>query len=545
VAHATGFFMPATGLRIHKTSLRVFSLSLLQNNPMGYTQLSLKLPPDYTPEQLQRQISKKLHIHRFSFQILHKSLDARKKSFIHWKIRLLIQSPEIKGGEPALPPQLSIPSQKTNKKAVVLGSGPAGFFAAYVLQKGGVQTLLIERGTEVDKRSREIETFEKTARFFPKSNYAFGEGGAGTFSDGKLTSRSKHISLERQFILNSYVEAGGPEEIRYLSHPHLGTDNLKSIVKNLRKFFTDRGGKILFETQITDLQIKGNTVTAVDSHQGLFEADYFILAPGHSAFDTFRMLMKKGVRFHVKNFALGSRMEHPQELINRARWGVAALKGVKAVEYRLTSPGEAQHPVYSFCMCPGGTIVPATAYPDNNIVNGMSRYMRNGKFANAAVVAGLNLNRLLKKEVSAAGALDWLEKLEQHFYHITTRYRAPFCSIQSFLKQKPVPATVQETSYPMGTVEIPLWELFPEEISRAIRHGLHDFSKKMKGFETGNLLGLESKTSAPIQADREKNGKCAGFDNLYLVGEGSGYSGGIISSAADGIKAAMDILNNI
>jgi uncharacterized FAD-dependent dehydrogenase len=509
---------------------------------MGYKQLSLKLPPDYTPEQLRHKVAKMLHIHDFSYQILHQSLDARKKSFIHWEIRLLVNAPSLKGEKPALPEALKIPYTKTQKTAVVVGSGPAGFFAAYVLQKSRIQTTLIERGTDVDKRSREIALFEKTAVFHPKSNYAFGEGGAGTFSDGKLTSRSKSISRERQFILKSYVAAGAPSEIEYLAYPHLGTDKLKIIVKNLRESFLHLGGKMLFETQMTGLAVKNHRVVGLETNNGSFEANFFILATGHSAFETYRMLMKSGVGFHVKNFALGSRMEHPQELINKAQWGVKKLNGVKAAEYRLTSPGESGHPVYSFCMCPGGVIVPATAYQDTNIVNGMSRYQRNGNFANAACVAGLNLHQYLHREVSASEALDWLEKLEQSFYQHVNGYRAPICSIQSFLRGKML-STQAETSYPMGTLEAPLWELLPTEISRAIRKGLQDFRRKIKGFEEGNLLGLESKTSAPIQADREKNGLCTGFQNLYIVGEGSGYSGGIISSAADGIKAALDILN--
>ncbi len=507
---------------------------------MGYKPLLLKLPSDYTDGQLRHHIAKKLHIRDFSWQIIHKSLDARKKDFIHWEIRLLVKSPEIKGGEPPQQPELAIPFRKTNKTVVVVGSGPAGFFAAYTLQKGGIKTSLIERGTEVDKRSREIEIFETTSRFFPKSNYAFGEGGAGTFSDGKLTSRSKRISQERQFILKSYVEAGSPEEIQYLSHPHLGTDKLKTIVRNLRKQFQELGGKMLFETQMTGLRTKNGRVIGIETENGKLEADFFVLATGHSAYETYRMLMQNGVKFHLKNFALGSRMEHPQELINKAQWGVPQLKGVKAAEYRLTSPGSDGHPVYSFCMCPGGIVVPATAYEQTNIVNGMSRYLRDGRFANAACVAGLNLGNLLQRDVSAAEALDWLEKLERAFYDFSG-YKAPFCSIQSFLKQKTLPGNT-ETSYPMGITEAPLWEMLPAEITTAMRRGLHDFSKKIKGFETGNLLGLESKTSAPIQADREKSGRCAGFENLYITGEGSGYAGGIVSSAADGIKAAMDIL---
>jgi len=294
---------------------------------------------------------------------------------------------------------------------------------------------------------------------------------------------------------------------------------------------------------MTGLQVKNGLVSAIETDKGTMEADFFVIAQGHSAFETYRMLMKRGVGFHTKNFALGSRMEHPQELINRAQWGIKRLKGVKAAEYRLTSPGDGSHPVYSFCMCPGGVVVPATAYESTNIVNGMSRYLRDGRFANAACVAGVNLSKLLHREISAEEALDWLEELEQSFYQYTSGYRAPICSIKDFIRQKSTSSN-KETSYPMGVVQAPLWELLPPEISLAMRKGLKDFSRKMYGFEEGNLLGLESKTSAPVQVDRDKSGLCSGFQNLYVAGEGSGYSGGIISSAADGIKAALDIVTN-
>ena len=502
----------------------------------------MKMPTGYGNNLLRKKIAQKVKNNEFSYTIENKSLDARNKNNIHWELRILVTSNAFGKCEPITKSDLVIPYKKRNKKVIVVGSGPAGFFAAYVLQRAGFNTTLLERGTEVKKRTEDIVNFESTGIFNPISNYAMGEGGAGTFSDGKLTSRSKRISAEKNFILSSYVEAGAPSEIKYLAHPHVGSDNLKVIVENLRKQFIDIGGTFLFETTMTDLKVSNFRVSHAQTNNGDIDADYFMIAPGHSCYDTYRMLIKCGVSFHTKNFALGSRMEHPQEIINEAQWGVKSLPGVKAAEYRLTSKGDGKQQVYSFCMCPGGVIVPATAVANANIVNGMSKYMRNNEFANAACVATANISNILKREVSATEALDWMEEIENSFYEFSKGYKAPICSIEDFINKKITSANTN-TSYPLGIIQAPIWELLPDNIESAMREGLKDFIRKMKGFETGNILGLESKTSSPIQVDREKNGRCTGFENLYLIGEGSGYAGGIISCAADGVKAAVNIIS--
>lgn len=564
---------------------------------MKYCEISLKMPTYYDDAQIRQAILKYLKIDsssinsscclefdksselnqkaelpeitdkEFQFKILNKSLDARKKSDIHWVIKVAVTSDP---DELRIKPELDIEHRKRSQRVVVAGSGPSGFFAAYVLQKAGFNTTIIERGSEVKKREASIKEFESTGRFDPVTNYAFGEGGAGTFSDGKLTSRSKHISKEKEFVLLSYVQAGAPEEILYMAHPHLGSDNLKQIVKNLRKSFINIGGTILFETMLKDLKIKNSTVLGVclssvnsESLQEI-EADQVIIASGHSAYETYRMLMSKGVLFKTKNFAVGCRVEHPQELINIAQWGTKSLKGVKAAEYRLTSRGDGQLPVYTFCMCPGGVIVPSAAYENANIVNGMSRYQRNGNFANAACVAGVNPDYLiekkgaisclgknniskLKEEREAERILDWLESLEHDFYKYSDGYAAPCCTIQSFIDKKLTNKRSDvnrlDSSYPLGLKSAPLWELLPLEISNSICEGLKDFSRKIRGFERGIIMGLESKTSSPLSVVRDKSGCCIGFDNLYMTGEGSGHAGGIISSASDGIKSAVSIIN--
>ncbi len=508
---------------------------------MGYREISFKMSTDFSEDELRTLIAKKLGIHNFSYSIEGKSLDARKKNNIFWLIKIIVSSDELKGGKAFKSPELDIPVRLRKEKAVIAGSGPAGFFTAFVLQKAGFKTILLERGKEVTGREKGIYQFEKEGKFDPLGNYAFGEGGAGTFSDGKLTSRSKHITREKQLILDSYIKAGAPAEIAYMAHPHLGSDKLKVIVKNLREQYKESGGIVHFETFLNDLEIKHGKVSAAITNNGAFEGDYFVLATGHSAFETYRMLIRKGIVFRTKNLAIGSRMEHSQQIINLAQWGKENLPGVKAAEYRLTSNSPGMLPVYTFCMCPGGIIVPSAAYRNTNIVNGMSMYMRDLKFANAACVAAVNPSELFGREAGPEEVLDWVEALEMKFFEYSGGFRAPFCQISDFIDKKEPRKTV-ETSYPLGLKPAPLWELLPEKISTSLRNGLTNFNRKIRGFDTGIIMGLESKTSAPIQALREENGLCTGFKNLYIAGEGSGYAGGIISSGADGIRIALRLI---
>jgi len=508
---------------------------------MGYKSIQLKLPTGYSDQELKQRIARELRLSEFTFQIDNKSLDARRKADIHWLIKVLVHSDEINATEIKEKAKLDIPYKKRNKNVVVIGSGPAGFFAAYILQKAGFKTVLIERGAEVSKRSTGIQHFEKTGEFSPVANYSFGEGGAGTFSDGKLTSRSKYISPEREFVLSSYVEAGAPSEILYMSYPHVGSDNLKIIVRNLRESYKSLGGEILFETTLNDISADQGTISEGVTNDDRIPGDYFIMAPGHSSYETYRLLISRGVAFRTKNFAIGSRAEHLQSDINLAQWGIAKLPGVKAAEYRLTSEGDGLHPVYSFCMCPGGMVVPAAPSKEINIVNGMSNYRRNERFANAACVAGVHPDQLAGRKVTPLEALEWLENLEHSFYDFSGGYQAPFCTIAEFISGK-VPEKIPETSYPLGLKPAPLWDMLPAQVTHSMREGLKDFKRKLKGYEKGILLGLESKTSSPVQVLREENGLCSGFSNLFMVGEGSGYAGGIISSAADGIKVALQII---
>ncbi|QEN07037.1 FAD-dependent oxidoreductase [Oceanispirochaeta crateris] len=509
---------------------------------MGQKELDIKISCQYNKEDLERNIKEILKIKNFEYTILKKSLDSRRKDKIHWLIRLKVHSNEIRESKSKfLSPEtstLKVPKISVSKEVIIVGTGPAGIFSALYLQRAGFRVTLLERGKDVRQRVKDIEKLEEASVFTENSNYSFGEGGAGTFSDGKLTSRSKHIKKERHYILHEFVRYGAPEEILYLSHPHIGSDKLIPIAENMRHEFQELGGTIHFDCTLEDIQPKEGRLQSVITSQGEIQADLFILATGHSALDTFRMLIGRGVPYRAKNFALGFRMEHSQEMINRIQWGCPSLDGVKAAEYRLTS-GAGTLPVYSFCMCPGGKIVPAAAFKESNIVNGMSLYNRDGFFANAALVAGISPALIKETPPSALESMEWLESLEQKFYRETGDYRAPSMTIADFLSSKAT-GSILPSSYAPGLSPSDLTRLLPESVISSLQEGLKDICRRMPGWENGQLLGLESKTSSPIQVIRDgKSGLCESFENLYICGEASGWSGGIISSASDGLKTAQ------
>ena len=507
---------------------------------MGYAEYDIRLSVREDDAALRRAVAKAGNLGEFSMRIVRKSLDARRKGDVRWQYRVGVLSPELAGGEdPFLPPP-EPEFRRREERAVVVGSGPAGIFAADWLSRAGFKVTVLERGSRVDARRAAIEAFEAGGPFPAADNYAFGEGGAGTFSDGKLSSRTKGISRERDCIFARFVEAGAPEEIRYMTHPHLGSDNLFGMTGAMRAALEARGVTFLFNSPVTGLASRDGRVTGVETPAGVLEAERFLFACGHSATETWRMLMRAGVAFRPKNFALGFRAEHLQETVNLAQWGAASLPGVKAAEYRLTHQAAGGVGVYSFCMCPGGTVVPAMAYPGTNLVNGKSDYARAGRHANAAVVAGLSLRSLLGRELDALESIEWLEALERSFHDFAGGYRAPAMTIADFLAGGSGSA-LPESSHPLGLVPADLAELAPAGLVAPLREGLAAFCRTLEGYGEGLLLGLESKTSAPIQVLRSDGGLAAGFSNLWIAGEGSGWSGGIVSSAADGLKAAMSV----
>ncbi|MCK5843181.1 MAG: FAD-dependent oxidoreductase [Victivallales bacterium] len=510
---------------------------------MKISEIVIEMPPNFDAAALKEKLAEKTGTAEFAFRIEKQSLDARKKNNIHWRLKVTLAKDEKALKESGRQPEFEIPRIQKGAKVVVVGAGPAGFFAAFTLLKAGFDTTLIERGCDVESRAEGIIEFEKTGKFDPKRNYAFGEGGAGTFSDGKLTSRSKRDTAEKRFVFSSYVAAGAPDEISYMAHPHLGTDNLRFLVSNLRKEYENNGGKTLFETKFTGLKVENGRVSDVITDKGPLQADYCVVAPGLSAYDTYQTLMDAGVGFQAKEFAVGHRVEHPQRLINKAQWNAEEIPGLKAAEYRLTSKPVDSFPVYTFCMCPGGKIVPSAAFADSQNVNGMSCFARGGEFANAGCVAAIHPSALCPDipDPTAVEALDALRRIENDFAEFGGGFTVPFCTVHDYIRRR-MPSEMPKTSYPMGLTPAALWNMLPRPVSVSIRKGLQEFNRKIRGFKTGVIMGLESKTSAPVRVSRNRESLLAdGFNNLFVVGEGSGWAGGIVSSAVDGVKAANTI----
>jgi uncharacterized protein len=511
---------------------------------MAYRELDITVPLALGPEELERYLQRKSGRGPHCRVLLKKSLDARDKRSINWVYRLGLydQASQV----PALPYEILQAVYRPRKRRIaVVGSGPAGIYAADFLLRSGFAVSLFERGSPVATRRAAIGALETGGALDPRNNYAFGEGGAGTFSDGKLSSRTKGISLRRNWLFQRMIDCGAPAEIRYLTHPHVGSDNLYTMTEVLRSQLLDLGLELHFDTTVEGLICSGSRVQGLSTTKGDFNCHGVIFACGHSAYDTIRMLIAQGLDFSPKNFAIGFRAEHRQSLINLAQWGQESLPGVKAAEYRLTA-NVGDRGVYSFCMCPGGRVVPAAAWSDCNIVNGMSDYQRGGAYANAAVVAACHPQEFLGSGATALATLEWLEALERRWFDAAgASYAAPACTIADFIAGQLGRGLGQTSrafsgmsSYPLGLIDADLGALLPAPLAQALAEGLGIFARKLQGYEQGILLGLESKTSAAVQVDRHPTGLHSHFENLYLVGEGSGWSGGIVSSAADGLRVA-------
>lgn len=508
---------------------------------MGYAELELALPTDFTQELLAKRIASEISTNSFKFQTLKRSLDARNKRDIHYLVRVGVTSASLGGEEPAtetleLPPE----SAGRGRKVVVAGCGPAGIFASMILSRAGFSVTIVEKGSEVARRTVEIKNLESTGTFSPLGSYCFGAGGAGTFSDGKLTSRTKTISKERAFILDEFIKAGAPAEIAFDAFPHVGSDNLKKIIPAMLENLREAGVTTLFETEVCRMNHSFGRLTSLElrgRHAGKIEADYFVFAFGNNSLDFYKLLISQGVSFVTKPFAIGFRVEHEREEINLSQWGRRELAGVKAAEYRLTAKLDSGY-AFTFCMCPGGRVVQTAPALNSSVVNGMSDYLRDGRFSNSAVVTPFKLEELEQGEISPLRAIELLENIEQKFYSFSGSFAVPAASISSLLRGRPT-AELADSSFPFGLIPADFSELLPSTVLHRLTCGLRAFSRQLKCFENGIALGFESKTSAPLQSLRNDDFSTPPYSNLYLCGEGSGHSGGIVSSAADGIKTAL------
>ena len=479
--------------------------------------------------------------------IFKRSIDARNKKDIYYNYVVDVDlkvSRNIKGAtavEDETYPQINVLRTSKSKIAVV-GSGPAGLFCALTLVDNGFSPIVFERGADVDKRVEIVDNFIKTGKLNTSTNIQFGEGGAGTFSDGKLNTGNTSIFSRK--VLEEFVRFGAPREILYVAKPHIGTDNLVKIVKNMREYIISKGGEFRFETQVTDLVISKGKLVGIKCGEEEIKTDTVILAIGHSARDTFKMILDKNIQIVPKNFAIGARIEHLQKDINFAKYGDECDFELPHAEYKLVYHAKNGRACYTFCMCPGGQVMASSSDEDTVVTNGMSKFARDGKNANSALLvevkpedcggtsplAGMYFQEALEKKAFLMGGLNYFapaQKVGDYLDGVTTT---------SFGKVEP--------TYKPGVMPSNLNELFPGFVNETLKESIVELDKKMHGFADKDavLTAVETRTSSPVQITRDKNTLMSNVYGIYPCGEGAGYAGGIMTAAVDGIKVAIKIL---
>ncbi len=517
----------------------------------------LSLPLDHTEAQLAQAISQRLGLASEKlpdFHIARRGYDARKKSSILLVYTIDIELPneaELLArlrGKPGISttPDTSYkfvghatPAMTT--RPVVIGFGPCGIFAALILAQMGFKPIILERGKRVRERTRDTWDLWRKRELHPESNVQFGEGGAGTFSDGKLYSQIKDPKHYGRKVLQEFVKAGAPPEILFVSKPHIGTFRLVKMVEQMRASIEELGGEFRFDTRVDDMHIEQGRVRAVTLSNGeVLVAEQVVLAVGHSARDTFEMLHKRGVYMEAKPFSLGFRVEHPQSVIDRARFGPNAGNPILgAADYKLVHHARNGRSVYSFCMCPGGTVVAATSEPNRVVTNGMSQYSRNERNANSGIVVGI------APEDYPGGVLAGIEfqrHWESRAFELGGRdYSAPGQLVGDFIAGRASSelGSVQP-SYKPGVKLGDLSSALPAYAIEAIREALPAFNRQIPGFamDDAMLTGVETRTSSPVRIRRDESLQSMNVRGLYPAGEGAGYAGGIMSAAVDGIRVA-------
>ena len=488
-------------------------------------------------------------------RIHKKSLDARKKSRIQWvyqlhvdlegesrlnlgKLQNVVEAKE----KPDYDPLANVGPVKTpDLPPVIIGSGPAGSFAAHVLASAGVRSVLVERGEPVEKRFRTVNTLRRSGVLNKESNYCYGEGGAGTFSDGKLTCGRNHPLI--RYLFQTWVDFGAPEDILYDAHPHIGTDILMQVAMQMRQFVLSQGSEYLFETRMTDIRPgKLSRYEIVLDDGTVLETNHLILAVGHSARETYKMLARRGIAIEQKPFAMGVRIEHPQEQINQIQYGSCGF--LPPAEYKLTAQ-QSGRGIWTFCMCPGGHLLPTSTQDGHLAINGMSYHSRNSGFANAALVVGVN-----REDYNRGHALDGMHfqaNLERKAFKAGGGdFFSPGQRVKDFLRGKKSIGDLKST-YKPGVVSARMDKLLPSFIVESLQAALVRYNQKMQGFITDDALiaGVESKTSSPIMLPRGKDLQSVSHPGLFPTGEGAGYAGGIVSAALDGVRVAQSVLTDL
>ncbi|MAZ48491.1 MAG: hypothetical protein CME65_08005 [Halobacteriovoraceae bacterium] len=483
------------------------------------------------------------------YRILSKSLDARGAP--RGKAPNYLYTIEaIKAGEDFKPRHEKFRKLADfEKPPLIIGAGPAGLFAALRFAEYGIRTVIIERGDEANKRMLHISKYWRKGELNPESNVCYGEGGAGLFSDGKLITRVKSDYI--QYVMNKFVEFGAPEEVAYISNPHLGSNKIRKIITKISDYLKEQGHEIFYNIKATEILFENYKAVGAKLSDGrVIHSDHVILASGHSAGEMYHHLHEAGVAIRPKDFAVGVRIEHPRVEIDKMQHGRFA-EAMEAARYRLSHHNkETDKGTYSFCMCPGGYVLSSGTEADGIVVNGMSNYARNSRWSNSALVVTVKAGEDFKIDDPLAG-MDFQHEIEQRAYQLSKEKAdgrmLPAMTVGEFLKGRLDTKELPKTSSPSGIFKADIRPLFPEFICHHLKEALLEFNKKLKGFAYNEalLIAPETRTSAPITILRDKNSLVStSHEGLYPCGEGAGYAGGITSAAADGIKVVEQILND-
>ncbi|EPM3973092.1 NAD(P)/FAD-dependent oxidoreductase [Vibrio vulnificus] len=525
----------------------------------------LRLPLDHEEGALLEAITAKLGIPTeqvLSFSMFRRGYDARKKANIQLIYTLDIEvanqdkllakfskDPHVRETPDMEYKYVAQAPANLTERPIVIGFGPCGLFAGLVLAQMGFNPIIVERGKEVRERTKDTFGFWRKRTLNPESNVQFGEGGAGTFSDGKLYSQVKDPNFYGRKVITEFVAAGAPEEILYVSKPHIGTFKLVTMIEKMRAKILELGGEIRFSTRVDDIHMEDGQITGVTLSNGEeLKSRHVVLAVGHSARDTFEMLHERGVYMEAKPFSVGFRIEHKQSMIDEARFGSNAGNPILgAADYKLVHHCKNGRTVYSFCMCPGGTVVAATSEEGRVVTNGMSQYSRAERNANSAIVVGIS------PEIDYPGdplaGIRFQRELESNAYRLGgENYDAPAQKIGDFLKGRDPSALGDvEPSFTPGIKLTDLEKALPPFAIEAIREAIPAFDRKIKGFasEDGLLTGVETRTSSPVCIKRDKDYQSVNLKGFYPAGEGAGYAGGILSAGIDGIKVAEAVARSM
>lgn len=528
----------------------------------------LKIPATEEPATLDSYVASYLHISEAEIQSIHilkRSIDARKKPQIYYSYSVAVALADrakskvhkrFRNNDNVADYHevfFSLPEHGTetlSEPPVIIGMGPAGLFCGLLLAQAGYRPRIIERGSAVEQRQKDVDVFWSSGHLTPDSNVQFGEGGAGTFSDGKLNTLVRDKSGRNRFVLETFVAFGAPEQILWDAKPHIGTDILTYVIRNIRNEIIRLGGTVQFDTKVNDLVIRDDSLiglqtvpTAASAAKGqdMIGTQIAVLAIGHSARDTFHMLHQRGISMSAKEFAVGLRIEHPQQMIQESQYGVCAPAGLPVAPYKVATKLPNGRGVYSFCMCPGGYVVNASSVPGQLAVNGMSYARRDSANANSAIV--ISVGKTEYDQADPMGAIAYQCELEKKAYALAQG--AIPQQLFSDFQQNTVSSSYGDfASVTKGTTAFTnLRQIFSEEMNQSFLQGMELFGRRIQGFDRGDaiLSGVESRTSSPVRIHRDEH-FLSNMEGLYPCGEGAGYAGGIMSAAMDGIRIAEEII---